>query len=168
MKMTVNSDADLVAIVGDTNAGKSGLMRALACLLLLDPFFPTIGKNDASVAVDFDDATVERKATFKKTGGKLTKDADEIIVNGKTDEPFTKFHRAMPDGVEAVTRITKLDIQGAPKPFLLNFVRQRDQVLPEAFSPAQIAKLLASVSGRAKIDNSIRETNNEIKQAQSS
>lgn len=164
--MTVNSDANLIAIVGDTNSGKTGFMRGVYCLFLLEAFFLNYSKRSSAVGAEFDDVTVERKASFKKKNNKLTKSSDKIMLNGNIDEPYTKFHRAMPVGVSDATGIKALEIQGMAKPFLLNFIRQSDQVLPDAMSPAQIAKLFASVSGRAKIDNAIRETNKEIKNTQ--
>jgi len=159
----VNSDAKLIAITGLSNAGKTSLLRAAVAATCFDPMYPTTGADVCEVEIEFDDITIKRECTYKWKDGEAVKQSDKLKAG---DKPWTKCNRELPEGFKELTGISKLDIDGDGTYFYINFSKQVDALLPIQYKPSQLAKLFATVSGRNRLDNAIRETNTAIKAVQ--
>jgi vacuolar-type H+-ATPase subunit D/Vma8 len=132
-------------------------MHALRFLFLHGRGYARYDEPGLEVKADLGDCVLSRKAEYSLDGKKTT---DVYTLDGVTRK---KNHRDAPEPVKKATGIFNLDIEDVKKKICLNFIGQRDPILPEAMSPSQISKLFGSVSGRNKIDSAIKETNVVIK-----
>jgi hypothetical protein len=158
--LTLASDARVIAIVGETDSGKTALMRGLRYLFLLDPAYPRTGENSMIVSTAFGEHRATRATSFKDGA----KDLDTLTFTG--EEPWTKFHRENPEGYTNKTGIFNLDIEDLDSKICLNFIGQMDRALPLELHPSQISKLFGSISGRNAVDSAIKESNLEAKRLQ--
>lgn len=92
----------IVAIVGDTNAGKSAILRAFRWLCLNQPSGDAFIKKGASVA----EVTVETDAgvVTRRKG----KNVNEYVLNGQV---FKAFGSDVPDEVRKFLRLSSLNFQ---------------------------------------------------------
>jgi hypothetical protein len=128
-------------------------MNAVRFLLLMEKGYQRYDEPDLKVEMDFGDCVVSREAEYA-LDGKKTKDI--ITLDGIKRE---HMHGQMPDEVKKKTRVFNLDVEDLKKKVCLNFIGQRDPILPKALMPSQISKLFGSVSGRNRIDSAIKKTN---------
>lgn len=155
--LTFRSDARIIAIVGETDSGKSSLMRSLRYLFLLDPAYPSVGETKTGVGACFDDCIVGRATEY--SGGKKIEDILNVEIRDGKNEDWSSFNKELPEGFTNQTEIRYLDVEDVESKFSLNFIGQMDRVLPLALKPSQISKIFGAISGRNAVDSAIKETN---------
>jgi len=137
-------------------------MRAFRCLFYLDTFYPTTDANSSEIEFVFDDITATRSANFSWKEGKATKKDDTLTI--PSVRPWDKLNKELPRDFLSSTKIEIIDVEGSRFPLYLNYQDQHDQLLPLQYTPGQLARIFASLSGRNTIDEAIRESNAKTKQ----
>lgn len=132
-------------------------MNAVRFLLLMEKGYTRYDDPDIKVEADFGDCVVSREAEYALDGKKIK---DIVTLDGIERE---HMHGQMPEAVKKKVRIFNLDVEDLKKKICLNFIGQRDPILPKALMPSEISKLFGSVSGRNKIDSAIKATNKAIR-----
>lgn len=132
-------------IVGDTDSGKSSVLRALTWAIdnkCDDSSFIRRGENEVSVELTFDDFTVERK-----------RDKDNIynLTVGKKTQKFKAFKQAIPSDIVDLLNMSDVNIQSQLEaPFLLSQ------------SAGEVAKTLNRMVDLSIIHESISEIKKQV------
>lgn len=157
----------LNTIIGESNSGKTSILRAIRWCLDNDPKgsdFITTGRDDCSVTVVFDDGTsIIRKRTRIDSG--------EYEVLGKTIQPdgtvsmWTQTYKGFANNVP----IEIANIHQMPKVNLnkdicthLNMMSQLDGPFLVTESPQVKAAIIGRLTGTQIIDLAVKETNKTI------
>ena len=157
----------LNVIIGESNSGKTSILRAIRWCLDNDPKgadFITTGRDDCSVTVAFDDGTsITRKRTRT--------DAGTYEVLGKTVQPdgtvsmWTQTYRGFANNVP----VEIANIHQMPKVNLtkdvctsLNMMSQLDGPFLVTDSPQVKAAIIGRLTGTQIIDLAVKETNKII------
>lgn len=157
----------LNTIIGESNSGKTSILRAIRWCLDNDPKgadFITTGRDDCSVTVVFDDGTsIIRKRTRNDSG--------TYDVVGKTIQPdgtVTKWTQTY-KGFANNLPIEIMNIHQMPKVNLtkdicthLNMMSQLDGPFLVTESPQVKAAIIGRLTGTQIIDLGIKETNKTI------
>ena len=157
----------LNTIIGESNSGKTSILRAIRWCLDNDPKgsdFITTGRDDCSVTVVFDDGTsIIRKRTRNDSG--------TYDVVGKTIQPdgtvskWTQTYKGFANNLP----IEIMNIHQMPKVNLtkdicthLNMMSQLDGPFLVTESPQVKAAIIGRLTGTQIIDLGIKETNKKI------
>jgi exonuclease SbcC len=157
----------LNTIIGESNSGKTSILRAIRWCLDNDPKgsdFITTGRDDCSVTVVFDDDTsIVRKRTRNDSG--------TYDVVGKTIQPdgtvskWTQTYKGFANNLP----IEIMNIHQMPKINLtkdicthLNMMSQLDGPFLVTESPQVKAAIIGRLTGTQIIDLGIKETNKKI------
>lgn len=157
----------LNTIIGESNSGKTSILRAIRWCLDNDPKgsdFITTGRDDCSVTIIFDDGTsITRKRTRTDSG--------EYEVLGKTIQPdgtvsrWTQTYKGFANNVP----IEVANIHQMPKVNLtkdicthLNMMSQLGGPFLVTESPQVKAAIIGRLTGTQIIDLAIKETNKTI------
>lgn len=157
----------LNTIIGESNSGKTSILRAIRWCIDNDPKgsdFITTGRDDCSVTVVFDDGTsITRKRTRT--------DAGSYEVLGKTIQPdgtvsqWTQTYKGFANNIP----IDIVNIHQMPKINLtkdicthLNMMSQLDGPFLVTESPQVKAAIIGRLTGTQIIDLGIKETNKTI------
>lgn len=157
----------LNTIIGESNSGKTSILRAIRWCLDNDPKgsdFITTGRDDCSVTVVFDDGTsIIRKRTRNDSG--------TYDVVGKTVQPdgtvskWTQTYKGFANNLP----IEIMNIHQMPKVNLtkdicthLNMMSQLDGPFLVTESPQVKAAIIGRLTGTQIIDLGIKETNKKI------
>ena len=157
----------LNTIIGESNSGKTSILRAIRWCLDNDPKgadFITTGRDDCSVTVVFDDGTsIIRKRTRNDSG--------TYDVVGKTIQPdgtVTKWTQTY-KGFANNLPVEIMNIHQMPKVNLtkdicthLNMMSQLDGPFLVTESPQVKAAIIGRLTGTQIIDLGIKETNKTI------
>lgn len=157
----------LNTIIGESNSGKTSILRAIRWCLDNDPKgseFITTGRDDCSVTVVFDDSTsIIRKRTRNDSG--------TYDVVGKTIQPdgtvskWTQTYKGFANNLP----VEIMNIHQMPKVNLtkdicthLNMMSQLDGPFLITESPQVKAAIIGRLTGTQTIDLAIKETNATI------
>ena len=157
----------LNAIIGESNSGKTSILRAIRWCLDNDPKgsdFITTGRDDCSVTVVFDDGTsIIRKRTRTDSG--------EYEVVGKTIQPdgsismwtqtYKGFANNLPVEIANIHQMPKINLTKDICTHL-NMMSQLDGPFLVTESPQVKAAIIGRLTGTQIIDLAIKETNKTI------
>lgn len=166
-KTVVNFKDGLNAIIGESNSGKTSILRAIRWCLDNDPHgsdFITTGKNDCSVTVIFDDNT-------KITRSRTRTDSGSYDVTGKTIQPdgtitlwtqtYKGFSNNVPIEVSNIHQMPKINLTKDICTHL-NMMSQLDGPFLVTESPQVKAAIIGRLTGTQIIDLAVKETNKKI------
>lgn len=160
---TVQFDKGLNIIVGESNNGKTSILRGILWAIDNQPLgndFIMAGENDCSVTINFSDGTyIERGRTVKDTGYYKIRYIDD---NGKyIDQTYRGFTNAVPIEVANVHQMPKVNITKDIETHL-NVLSQLDGPFLLTESPLVKASAIGRITGTHVIDAAIKESNKTI------
>lgn len=160
---TVQFDRGLNIIVGESNNGKTSILRGILWAIDNQPLgndFIMAGENDCSVTINFSDGTyIERGRTVKNTGYYKIRYIDD---NGKyIDQTYRGFTNAVPIEVANVHQMPKVNITKDIETHL-NVLSQLDGPFLLTESPLVKASAIGRITGTHVIDAAIKESNKTI------
>lgn len=160
---TVQFDKGLNIIVGESNNGKTSILRGILWAIDNQPLgndFIMAGENDCSVTINFSDGTyIERGRTVKDTGYYKIRYIDD---NGKyIDQTYRGFTNAVPIEVANVHQMPKVNITKDIETHL-NVLSQLDGPFLLTESPLVKASAIGRITGTHIIDAAIKESNKTI------
>lgn len=160
---TVQFDKGLNIIVGESNNGKTSILRGILWAIDNQPLgndFIMAGENDCSVTINFSDGTyIERGRTVKNTGYYKIRYIDD---NGKyIDQTYRGFTNAVPIEVANVHQMPKVNITKDIETHL-NVLSQLDGPFLLTESPLVKASAIGRITGTHVIDAAIKESNKTI------
>ena len=160
---TVQFDRGLNIIVGESNNGKTSILRGILWVIDNQPLgndFIMAGENDCSVTINFSDGTyIERGRTVKNTGYYKIRYIDD---NGKyIDQTYRGFTNAVPVEVANVHQMPKVNITKDIETHL-NVLSQLDGPFLLTESPLVKASAIGRITGTHVIDAAIKESNKTI------
>jgi len=130
----------VTVIVGATNAGKSGMVRALQAALFNETggSFVRVGADKAKVAIEYDGHSGLRWVKPRKGGGEYT------IWRGDESTKVTRVGRESVPLIEEITGVREIETEGIKA--RLQIDGQFDEPFLLSHTGGQAAKLLAHVS----------------------
>lgn len=160
---TIQFDRGLNIIVGESNNGKTSILRGILWAIDNQPLgndFIMAGENDCSVTINFSDGTyIERGRTVKDTGYYKIRYIDD---NGKyIDQTYRGFTNAVPIEVANVHQMPKVNITKDIETHL-NVLSQLDGPFLLTESPLVKASAIGRITGTHVIDAAIKESNKTI------
>lgn len=160
---TIQFDKGLNIIVGESNNGKTSILRGILWAIDNQPLgndFIMAGENDCSVTINFSDGTyIERGRTVKNTGYYQIRYIDD---NGKyIDQTYRGFTNAVPVEVSNVHQMPKVNITKDIETHL-NVLSQLDGPFLLTESPLVKASAIGRITGTHVIDAAIKESNKTI------
>lgn len=160
---TVQFDKGLNIIVGESNNGKTSILRGILWAIDNQPLgndFIMAGENDCSITINFSDGTyIERGRTVKNTGYYQIRYIDD---NGKyIDQTYRGFTNAVPIEVANVHQMPKVNITKDIETHL-NVLSQLDGPFLLTESPLVKASAIGRITGTHVIDAAIKESNKTI------
>lgn len=160
---TVQFDKGLNIIVGESNNGKTSILRGILWAIDNQPLgndFIMAGENDCSVTINFSDGTyIERGRTVKDTGYYKIRYIDD---NGKyIDQTYRGFTNAVPIEIANVHQMPKVNITKDIETHL-NVLSQLDGPFLLTESPLVKASAIGRITGTHVIDAAIKESNKTI------
>ena len=160
---TVQFDRGLNIIVGESNNGKTSILRGILWAIDNQPLgndFIMAGENDCSVTINFSDGTyIKRGRTVKNTGYYEIRYIDD---NGKyIDQTYRGFTNAVPVEVANVHQMPKVNITKDIETHL-NVLSQLDGPFLLTESPLVKASAIGRITGTHVIDAAIKESNKTI------
>ena len=160
---TVQFDRGLNIIVGESNNGKTSILRGILWAIDNQPLgndFIMAGENDCSVTINFSDGTyIERGRSVKDTGYYKIRYIDD---NGKyIDQTYRGFTNAVPVEVANVHQMPKVNITKDIETHL-NVLSQLDGPFLLTESPLVKASAIGRITGTHVIDAAIKESNKTI------
>lgn len=160
---TVQFDKGLNIIVGESNNGKTSILRGILWAIDNQPLgndFIMAGENDCSVTINFSDGTyIKRGRTVKNTGYYEIRYIDD---NGKyIDQTYRGFTNAVPVEVANVHQMPKVNITKDIETHL-NVLSQLDGPFLLTESPLVKASAIGRITGTHVIDAAIKESNKTI------
>lgn len=159
----VTFDNGLNIIVGESNNGKTSIMRAIMWVIDNQPLgtdFIMAGKNDCRVKICYDDGTsIERGRTLKDTGYYKITYIDE---NGNLQNAeYRGFTNAVPVEVANVHQMPRVNITKDIETHL-NVLSQLDGPFLLTESPLTKASAIGRITGTHVIDAAIKDSNKTI------
>ena len=160
---TVHFDKGLNIIVGESNNGKTSILRGILWAIDNQPLgndFIMAGENECSVTINFSDGTyIERGRTVKDTGYYKIRYIDD---NGKyIDQTYRGFTNAVPIEVANVHQMPKVNITKDIETHL-NVLSQLDGPFLLTESPLVKASAIGRITGTHVLDTGVKETNKTI------
>ena len=164
---TIEFKDGLNTIIGESNSGKTSILRAIRWCLDNDPKgsdFITTGKDNCSVTVVFDDGTsITRKRTRNESGtydviGK-TVHPDGTVV--KWNQTYKGFANNLPVEIMNIHQMPKVSLTKDICTHL-NMMSQLDGPFLITESPQVKAAIIGRLTGTQVIDLGIKETNKNI------
>lgn len=160
---TIHFDNGLNIIVGESNNGKTSILRAIMWVIDNQPLgndFIMAGENECSVTINYNDGTfIERGRTVKDTGYYKIRYIDD---NGKyIDQTYRGFTNAVPIEVANVHQMPKVNITKDIETHL-NVLSQLDGPFLLTESPLTKASAIGRITGTHVIDSAIKESNKTI------
>lgn len=160
---TIQFDRGLNIIVGESNNGKTSILRGILWAIDNQPLgndFIMAGENDCSVTINFSDGTyIKRGRTVKDTGYYEIRYIDD---NGKyIDQTYRGFTNAVPVEVANVHQMPKVNITKDIETHL-NVLSQLDGPFLLTESPLVKASAIGRITGTHVIDAAIKESNKTI------
>lgn len=142
----INSKLDfspgLNVIIGETDSGKSAIIRALKWVLFNKP------EGDSFINYDADKALVK----IELDENKITKTRKDKTTYKLNDSEFNALHGKLPEEIESLINMSEINLQEqADGPFLLSQ------------TPGAIGMFFNKIAGLDKIDKSISFINSEIR-----
>ena len=146
-KLTVPLSPTVTVLVGDTDSGKSSILRGLRWVVTNSPdgdSFVTHGKTFARTELEFDEHTVTRRRG---------KGANSYELDGAE---YVSFGRGkVPDDIAVLLNISPLSFQGQhDPPYLLSL------------SPGEVSRELNSVVNLDLIDKTLANAATQVRKAQ--
>jgi len=146
-KLTIDFDHPVVCIVGESDCGKSSILRAIRWLVSNRPggeSFIRHGTSHSRVSVVIDDGeTVTRR---RDKGGK------NLYKIG--DREFTAFGVSVPDEIQSFLNIGEISLQ-----------RQHDPPFWFSLSPGEVSKELNQIVNLSLIDSTLANAASELRKA---
>jgi predicted ATP-dependent endonuclease of OLD family len=139
-----NLEKGLNSIVGETDVGKSAIIRALTWVILNRPSgfdFLRTGAKYVSVRLQFSDGTVVKRFKSKKT--------NKYVVNGKT---YKAFGNDIPAPVLVALKLSSLNIQ-----------KQLDSPFWFDLSPGQVSKNLNKIVDLSIVDEVFQTISKDLR-----
>lgn len=160
---TVQFDNGLNIIVGESNNGKTSILRGILWAIDNQPLgndFIMAGENECSVLIAFNDGTsIKRGRTIKDTGYyEITYYDDNGVLQTATYRGFTN---AVPVEVANVHQMPKVNITKDIETHL-NVLSQLDGPFLLTESPLVKASAIGRITGTHVIDAAIKESNKTI------
>ena len=159
----IDFDDGLNIIVGESNNGKTSILRAIMWVIDNQPLgtdFIMAGKNECKVTVCYDDGTsITRGRTLKDTGYYNVQYKDE---NGNIQgTQYRGFTNAVPVEVANVHQMPKVNITKDIETHL-NVLSQLDGPFLLTESPLVKASAIGRITGTHVVDDAIKESNKTI------
>lgn len=149
----------LNVIVGDSNSGKTSILRAIQWVFDDTPRgddFITTGEDECSVEVIFNDGSSIKKIRTKTDTGKYI-----VTEPDKFFQEFTSFANNLPIDIANVHQMPKINL--ANDYFThLNVLNQFDDPFLINDSPRTRAAIIGRLTGTQVIDDAIKNVNKEI------
>ena len=155
---TVDFTDGLNIIVGESNNGKTSILRAIMWVIDNQPLgtdFIMAGQKECKVRINYDDGTfIERNRTLKDTGEYLVRYRDD---NGNLqDASYRGFTNAIPVEVANVHQMPKVSITKDIETHL-NTLSQLDAPFLLTESPQNKAAAIGRITGTHVIDATVKE-----------
>ena len=155
-------DSGLNAIVGQTDSGKTAILRGIKWALYNEPtgtFFIREGERDTSVVIEFDNGVaVERFRTPSKNGYKL-------IYKGEEKE-FQGFGVGVPKEIREATQMEKINF-GNDVDSAINIAEQLEGPFLLSESPRTRAAAVGKLVESDVIDHALADTNLDLRRGKS-
>jgi len=135
--LDVTLDPSITTIVGDTDTGKSSIIRALRWLMLNKPRgdgFLRVGSKRMEVKGKVGDTTVQRKRSSSDNSYAMRADGEQ--------QEYTAFGSDVPDAIRDAFGVTEV-----------NFQLQHDAPYWFSLSPAEVGRQLNKIVDLEVIDN---------------
>lgn len=160
---TVEFDGGLNIIVGESNNGKTSILRAIMWAIDNQPLgtdFIMAGKNDCEVTVEYDDGTfITRGRTLKDTGYYKIGYIDENGVMQTAE--YRGFTNAIPIQIINTHQMPKVSIAKDIETHL-NVVSQLDPPFLITASPVSKASAVGRITGTHVLDAGVKDCNKTI------
>ena len=166
-KTSVTFKDGLNAIIGESNSGKTSILRAIRWCLDNDPLgsdFITTGQNECKVTITFNDNTViTRKRTRNEAGtyevtGKTVQPDGSVVYWNNT---YKGFANNIPVEVSNIHQMPKVNLTKDICTHL-NMMSQLDGPFLVTDSPQVKAAVIGRLTGTQIIDLGIKETNKTV------
>lgn len=161
---TLEFDDGLNIIVGESNHGKTAIMRAIMWVVDNYPLgtdFITAGENECIVRIKYEDSTyIERGRTLKDTGYYRIGYFDD--TNGFTETEFRGFTNAVPVEVANLHQMPKVNITKDIETHL-NVLSQLDAPFLITESPQIKAAAIGRITGTHVIDAAVKKNSFDIR-----
>ena len=159
----VDFDDGLNIIIGESNNGKTSIMRAIMWVIDNNPLgsdFITVGQDTCSVSIEFDDGTsITRTRTRQNTGKYIVTNFDE---NGTlVTQTYSGFTNAIPVEIANTHQMPKVNITKDIETHL-NVLSQLDEPFLINESPANKAIAIGRITGTHILDASIKDIGKTI------
>lgn len=158
LNTTVQFDDGLNIIVGESNNGKTSILRAIMWVIDNQPLgtdFIMAGKKSCKVRINYDDGTfIERSRTLKDTGEYLVRYRDEF--GNLQDASYRGFTNAIPVEVANVHQMPKVNITKDIETHL-NTLSQLDAPFLLTESPQNKAAAIGRITGTHVIDAAVKD-----------
>lgn len=146
-KFRVDFDPQLTTIIGQTDAGKSSLLRALRWVALNLPdgdSFIRHGSNGAVATLRIDGHEITRK--------RLTNGENTYHLDGNE---YKAFGRGVPDTIAALLQVDRI-----------NFVGQKEPDFWFSLPPVEVARQLNAIVDLGVIDDALENIGRKVRQGQ--
>lgn len=165
---TIKFHPGLNVIVGESNAGKSSILRALKKVIRDLPAGNNFVNKDVDgyeIRIDVDDFCVTRHITKDKKG--VTKD-NQYRLECVTAKPqqFDSFGREIPHEVVVALNMPLIDLDDGTQ-LDLHFANQHDQPFLVEGTASTRSKVLGRISGLNIVDRAIQNVKKETRQINS-
>lgn len=151
---TMNFSNGLNVIVGESDVGKTAIIRALKWVLFNEPkgaSFINRDSDECIVEINYSDGISLIRKRNKKFNGYI------IINNGEKVE-YRGFGNSVPEEVRKITGVTENQLVG--KKFLINFQTQFDNMFLLSETPGDKSKIIGSIINIDKVDLAIAKAKN--------
>ena len=160
---TIHFDEGLNIIVGESNSGKTAILRSIMWAIDNQPLgndFIMAGEDECSVLIMFKDGSfIERKRTIKDTGSYKIGFCDN--KKNMVSQTFRGFTNAIPVGVANTHQMPKVNITKDIETHL-NVISQLEGPFLLTESPLVKASAIGRITGTHIIDTAIKESNKTI------
>lgn len=145
---TLNFHPGVNVIIGESDQGKSTILRALEWILFNDPLGEDIKSNwldavNTYVQAEFDDGILKRKRTKSFNG---------YILNNDTENPFKGFKNHIPEKIKSF-----INMDG------INLLRQDDSLFMIGWKPSERGRYLNEICDMKIIDTTTSNINKQIR-----
>ena len=152
----VEFDAGLTSVIGETNAGKSGLLRAISWALYNEPKgadFIRTGKSSCKVILTFSDGSIVERSRSRSSAGKYV----VTDTQGNT-QSYSGFANDIPAEVANQHQMPQVQLTKDIKRSL-NVASQLEGPFLLTESNLQKASAVGRIAGTQVVDDAIKELN---------
>ena len=162
---TVTFDEGLNVIVGNSNSGKTAILRAIRWVIDNYPLgsdFITTGEDECSVTLYFNDGTYITRTRTRNDAGSYHVHGKNYNPDGSVnywDQTYKGFANNLPIEIANVHQMPKVDLLPNDMSLHLNMMNQLDGPFLIADSAAVKANVIGRLTGTQNIDMVIKKAN---------